>query len=216
MPGGRGRSVTAEDLAKADSIVSKAEAAREHRTDALKAAQSDLAVARSREATLQLATAFLQKEAQETQKRLKYHVQDLVQSALSAVFPGKYDFRMDFVPLRNRTEVSIYLDKDGAHINPEDASGGGVVDVVSFALRVVSWSLSGTSNTLFLDEPFKWVSVGLRPLCAELLHTLSERMNLQVVMVTHDSELVEEADTIFEVDQKRRRSIIVKRKGAKQ
>ena len=97
----------------------------------------------------------------------------------------------------------------------EDAAGGGVVDVVCFALRVVAWSLSQTSPVLILDEPFKWVSMGLRPICGQLLRGISDRLGLQIIMVTHDPELVEQADRIFLVEQKARRSRISVREGTR-
>lgn len=204
------------DLSKAEKAISEAEARRTYFRESLVSLEASLAGFRVREADLQLGTVLIQETAKETQDRLRIHVQDLVQSALGAVFPGVYDFRLLFTPRRGRTEVDIYLDKDGAQINPMDSSGGGVVDVVSFALRVVSWSISGTEPTLVLDEPMKWVSAGLRPRCAELIRALSDRLKLQIIMVTHDPELAEVADNIFIVDQKRRRSFVVKREGTKQ
>lgn len=204
------------DLAQAGKLVGDAEAKRTHLRESIVSMESQVEALRVREADLQLATVLIQETAKETQDQLRIHIQDLVQSALNAVFPGVYDFRLVFTPRRGRTEVDIYLDKDGTQVNPMDSSGGGVVDVVSFALRVVSWSISGTEPTLVLDEPLKWVSQNLRPRCAELIRALSERLKLQIIMVTHDPELVEEADSIFVVDQKRRRSFVVKREGTKQ
>lgn len=161
------------------------------------------------------AQALIQTTAKETQNQLTYHVQALVQNALDAVFPGVYLFKTSFELRRGQTEVDIWLDKDGEAIDPRDAAGGGVVDVVTFALRVVAWSLSKTSPVLVLDEPFKWVSAGLRPICGELLRGISDRLGLQIIMVTHDPELVEQADRIFRVEQKQRRSRISVQEGTR-
>ena len=161
------------------------------------------------------AQALIQTTAQETQSQLKYHIQALVQNALDAVFPTVYVFKVGFELRRGQTEVDIYLDKDGEPIDPMDASGGGVVDVVTFALRVVAWSLSSTAPVLILDEPFKWVSAGRRQICGELLRSVSDRLGLQIIMVTHDPELVQRADRIFLVEQKRRRSQVTQREGTR-
>lgn len=203
------------DLAKVERIITDAESRRGMLQESLVAMEETLAGLRVREADLQLATVLIQETAKETQDRLRIHVQDLVQSALSSVFPGVYDFRLVFTPRRGRTEVDIFLDKDGAQINPMDSSGGGVVDVVSFALRVVSWSISGTEPTLIFDEPLKWVSRNLRPRCAELMSELSRRLGIQMIFVTHDEELVQVADRVIIVDQKRRRSFVTIREGTK-
>lgn len=161
------------------------------------------------------AQALIQTTAQETQSQLKYHIQALVQNALDAVFPTVYVFKVGFELRRGQTEVDICLDKDGEPMDPMDSSGGGVVDVIAFALRVVAWSLSNTAPVLILDEPMKWVSAGKRHICGELLRSVSDRLGLQIIMVTHDPELVQRADRIFLVEQKRRRSQVTQREGTK-
>ena len=175
---------------------------------------ADLAAKKLRLENIVQAQALIQTTAQETQSQLKYHIQALVQNALDAVFPTTYVFKVGFEPRRGQTEVDIYLDKDGEPIDPMDASGGGVVDVVTFALRVVAWSLSNTAPILILDEPMKWVSAGRRAVCGELLRAVSDRLGLQIIMVTHDPALVVQADRVFEVKQRARRSqVSVKQRG---
>lgn len=158
--------------------------------------------------TREMAQALLQKTAKATQEHLKFSLEDLVQAALDTVFPGVYQFHIEFEMKRGRTEASIFLDKDGERINPMDSSGGGVVDVVSFATRIATWALGNTRSILILDEPFKFLSVNLRPLAGEILKGLSKRLGLQVLMVTHDEEMVGISDRVFIVDQKRRKSIV--------
>lgn len=152
------------------------------------------------------AQALLQQTAKETQEALRFHIQDLVQAALDSVFPGVYTFEVEFEIKRGRTEANLRLDKDGEKINPMDATGGGVVDIIAFALRLAAWSLSKTGNTILLDEPFRFVSSNLRPLCGEILQGLSKKLGLQIIMVTHDEEMMAVADRQFVVDQKRRQS----------
>lgn len=153
--------------------------------------------------------ALLQQTAKETQEALRFHIQDLVQAALDSIFPGVYTFEVEFEIKRGRTEALLQLDKDGEKINPMDATGGGVVDIMSFALRLAAWSLSKTDNVILLDEPFRFVSANLRPLCGEILQGLSQRLGLQIIMVTHDEEMMAIADRQFVVDQKRRQSFAV-------
>lgn len=177
--------------------------------------RTDLTAKKTRLDDILQAQALIQTTAQETQSQLKYHIQALVQNALDAVFPTTYVFKVGFELRRGQTEVDIYLDKDGEPIDPMDASGGGVVDVVTFALRVVAWSLSSTAPVLILDEPMKWVSAGRRQVCGELLRAVSDRLGLQIIMVTHDPALVTQADRIFVVEQKRRRSTVTQKEGTK-
>jgi len=151
--------------------------------------------------TIEKSQALIQDTAKETQDQLRFHLQDLVNSALESVFPGSYEFRLEFLPTRKSTEADIYLLKDGCRVDPLDSSGGGVVDVICFALRVVAWSIGNSDNCVMMDEPFKWLSVNLRPLAAELLRLLSNQLHLQLIFVTHDPELVSVCDRIFRVTQ---------------
>ena len=145
---------------------------------------------------------LIQITAKETQDTLRFHIEDLVQSALDFCFPGKYDFIVDFKIKRGKTEASMSLQTDGLNVDPMEGVGGGVVDIVSFALRLVAWSLSKTSSVIILDEPFKWLSSNLRPLAGEMLKNLSDKLKIQIIMVTHDIEMKMIADKIFNIKQK--------------
>jgi DNA repair exonuclease SbcCD ATPase subunit len=56
--------------------------------------------------------------------------------------------------------------------------------------------------TIVLDEPFKHLSQDLRPKAAEMLKEISSKLGLQIIMVTHDVDLVEAADRLFLVSQR--------------
>jgi DNA repair exonuclease SbcCD ATPase subunit len=151
---------------------------------------------------LEKAQAFLQKIAQETQEQLKFQIEDIVNLALETCFPGEYTFEVKFEILRGKTEAElVFLDqKTGRQVDPMEASGGGVVDLTTFALRIACFALEqGTDNVIVLDEPFRFLSRDLQQRAGEILKTLSERMNLQVIMVSHIGEIIDVADKIFEV-----------------
>ena len=150
--------------------------------------------------SIEKAQALLQTIAQDTQNQLKFHIQDIVDTGLDTCFPGQYVCKIDFISKRNKTECEIYLlDDDGNRVNPLDDNGGGLSDIVSFSLRMASWAISSTDNLIVLDEPFKFLSKELRPLAGNLLKELSNKLNLQILMVTHDEEMIDIADKIFVV-----------------
>lgn len=151
---------------------------------------------------------IVQKLAAEIQNSVRLHLESLVQLALNAVFPKTYIFHLDFVEKRGRTEAEITLERDGDRVNPIDAAGGGVVDVVALALRLAAWGLSNTSPVLVLDEPFRFVSKGLRSAVQSFLLGLSQQLGVQVIMVTHDQELMTGADKLFLVEQRDGRSTV--------
>jgi DNA repair exonuclease SbcCD ATPase subunit len=147
------------------------------------------------------AQAIIQKVAQDTQSQLEYHISDIVTMALDTIFDEPYKFKVNFVLKRNKTECELMFERDGEEIDPLPSSGGGVIDVASFALRIALWTLQNpkSRNTIILDEPFKFLSKDLLPRACELLQELRSKLNLQFIIVTHLDELAECADKTFEV-----------------
>ena len=151
---------------------------------------------------LEEAQAFLQKVAQDTQQHLKFQIEDIVNLALETCFPGEYTFEILFEISRGKTNAElVFLDqKTGRQIDPMNASGGGVVDLTTFALRIACYALEhNTDNVIVLDEPFRFLSRDLQERAGEILKTLSNKMNLQIIMVSHISEIINVADKVFEV-----------------
>lgn len=152
--------------------------------------------------SLEDAQIFLQKIAQETQEHLRFQIEDIVNLALETCFPGEYTFQILFNISRGKTEAElVFLDqKTQRQIDPMNASGGGVVDLTTFALRIACYTLErGVDNVIILDEPFRFLSRDLQQRAGEILKTLSERMNLQIIMVSHIGEIIDVADKVFEV-----------------
>lgn len=151
---------------------------------------------------IETSQAFLQKVAQETQEHLKFQIEDIVNLALETCFPGEYTFQILFNISRGKTEAElVFLDqKTGRQVDPMEASGGGVVDLTTFALRIACYALEqGTDNVIVLDEPFRFLSRDLQERAGEILKTLSEKMGLQIIMVSHIGEIIDVADKVFEV-----------------
>ena len=148
------------------------------------------------------AQAFLQDVAQKTQSKLKLQIEDIVNLALETCFRNEYEFRIDFNVSRGKTEAElIFLSRlTGNKIDPMNASGGGVVDLTSFALRIACYTLQyNINNVIVLDEPFRFISRDLQDKAGQILKSLSQKLGLQIIMVTHIPELVNVADKIFEV-----------------
>lgn len=149
------------------------------------------------------AQVIIKEVAQITQKKFEYRISEIVTLALKAVFEeNAYDFRVKIIPKRGKTEAHLLFVRDENEIDPIDASGGGAVDVASFALRVSLWALQNprTRNVLILDEPFKNLSANYMPKAAEMLKLISSKLNIQIIMVTHNEKLIETSDKIFRVE----------------
>lgn len=145
-----------------------------------------------------------------TQEHLQYHISETVTGALRAVFPDPYEFVVEFVERRGRTECDLLFKRGDMSVDPLTAAGGGAVDVAAFALRVAAWSMMRPRSRalLILDEPFRYLSADLLPRAGEMLQEVASRLGLQVLLVTHAEELVAGADKVFEVRKARRTSVV--------
>lgn len=136
---------------------------------------------------------FVQSVAQSVQSKLSSKIDGIVNLGLSTCFPN-YTFKMEYVASRGKTEV-VFVVKDGdSQIDPMNQCGGGLVDVLSFCLRMAVYSISNVNNVIILDEPFRFLSKSLRPKVAELLEVLCDKLNLQLIEVTHIDEFAENSD----------------------
>lgn len=140
-----------------------------------------------------------------TQEQLQYHISGVTSLALEAVFPDPYELVVQFVERRNKTECDLSFRRGEVQVDPMSAAGGGAVDAASFALRAACWSMyrPRLNNVLVLDEPFRYLSTDLLPKAAEMLKEVSKKLGLQIIMVTHEEELVAEADAVFLVTMDR-------------
>ena len=147
--------------------------------------------------TLLKSQAVLQDVAKKVQSQLSLKIDSIVNLALKTLFDDEYEFKLEYVTARGKTEVEFNLYKNGKLIDPMNQSGGGLVDAICFALRVSVFTLTKTDNVIVMDEGLKFVSKGFRTRAAELIHTLSERLGLQFIEVTHVDEMVENSDKQF-------------------
>ena len=155
-----------------------------------------------RQKLIEQSQAFLQRVAQQTQEHLKFQVEDIVNLALETCFPGEYTFQIMFNISRGKTDAElVFLDqKTGRQVDPMNASGGGVVDLTCFALRIACYALErGIDNVIVLDEPFRFLSRDLQERAGEILRNMSKKMNLQIILVSHIGEIINVADKVFEV-----------------
>lgn len=171
---------------KAQDLIVKA-ATWKGRQDAARSSldAADLEVRRlqDRKKAVEELVLVVQKAARDTQDQLRVRIEDVVQTSLDAVFPNAYTFKTEFVARRGRTELDMWLDKDGARMDPLDSNGGGVVDVISLALRVCCLTMSKFDRVLLLDEPFPRIRGTARQRLGEVLTLISHRLGIQVIMV---------------------------------
>lgn len=146
------------------------------------------------------ARILLQEIATVTQKKVEERISNIVSSALEAVFPDPYKFILEFVPKRNQTECILHFEKNNERMKPIDSSGGGTVDLASFAMRIAFLTIDRKSRRLLIcDEPFRFVSRNYLPRVSQIMQILSDKYGIQFIIVSHLKELIEDADKVFEL-----------------
>lgn len=147
------------------------------------------------------ARTIVQNVAEATQNKLEYHISSLVTAALRAVFPDPYSFELRFVQRRNKTEADLVFIKNGNETDDLlNTAGGGAVDVASFALRVALWSITKSRPVLIMDEAFKFLSVDLQGKASEMLKEISDKLGLQIILVSHLPQIISAADNVIMVE----------------
>jgi DNA repair exonuclease SbcCD ATPase subunit len=156
------------------------------------------------------AREIINQVAQDTQQQLQYHISDITSLALESVFTDPYKLVVDFVERRNKTECDIIFEKAEQQISPLDASGYGAVDVASLALRVACWSMKfpRTRHTLILDEPFRFLSRDKQEMASIIKKEISDKLEIQFIIVTHEETLAKQADKTFNVKIQNKRTAV--------
>jgi len=134
-----------------------------------------------------------------TRDRVKESFETIVTHALNFILNSdKYSFHLIFGRRGNLQELNFAVQTPD---NPEphsllDTSGGGVINVVAFALRVVLMEISNPkiNGFMLLDESFANLSAEYQPRASEFLKEINEKFSRQVVMITHSKEFIENSD----------------------
>ena len=136
------------------------------------------------------------------QEELKDVLESLVTEALRAVFNESYAFVVEDTVQRNKPETNFFVMADGNKLSLRDELGCGVLDVISFVLRVVLWASAAdkTRNTMILDEPAKFVSRDRRQAFGDMMRKISSLLSIQFILVTHEPEFIEIADKAYSVE----------------
>ena len=147
--------------------------------------------------------------AKRTQQRFSTRIEELVTMLLVSVFNRPFHFLVDFVIQRNKPECRLLVYEGPEKTReemleeafvPDEEMGGGSTDVIAFGLRVVLWSMENprSRNVLILDEPGRFTGA-LVSLFGKMIKTISQELNLQIIMATHEEALIDIADRSFRV-----------------
>ncbi len=112
---------------------------------------------------------------------------------------NSYEFLVNFIPRRNNVECDLKFSRDGEVVDPLSDSGLGAADIASVALKVSYLAASSCRPILWIDEPCKNLSRKYHTLAAIMFRELSKKLGIQLVVVTHIPEFMDEADNTINV-----------------
>jgi len=138
-----------------------------------------------------------------TQAKLKSRIDSLVTLAINSVFDREFKFELLIEKKYNRMVCTPIVTEGDRQYRPKEDMGGGIIDIISFAFRVVLWSLEHprSRNTFILDEPMRFVGKGeLLDRAGNILSEMSHRLGFQLLVVTHEKELSEVGDKAYQIE----------------
>jgi hypothetical protein len=129
----------------------------------------------------------------------------LLDEGLKAIFPEQeVGLKADVDKLRGKISVRLkttFKGSDGLEIESEsmDAFGGAVATIQSLLLRVALILKRDLRPLLILDETFAPVDENRIRLLVHFLKVLCERLGMDILCVSHNSILTENADIAYRI-----------------
>lgn len=184
-----------KDINKLSEFISKEEGKREKLLEHLNNNVKSLEQTIEEIELLEKVTILFQKTSEFAREQAKRQIETLVTKCLQFIFENNVEFNIELDEVRNKASAEFYVenDIDGIIIKtkPELSRGGGVVDIVSLALRIAFLQIHKPpiEGPLILDEPAKHVSEDYIFNVGEFLKKTSEMFNRQIIMITHNQHL---------------------------
>lgn len=128
---------------------------------------------------------------------------ELASSALKFVIEDQnLKFRIKQELKYNRLSMRFVLEEGGVENDPMGSFGGGAVHVSSLVLRVAVMTRLGMGNLLVLDESLNGLSPVYHPAMAEFLKGLAEKTGINILLVTHQEDFLNNAHLAYEAHSK--------------
>jgi DNA repair exonuclease SbcCD ATPase subunit len=160
---------------------------------------------------------LLQKAGTDARESARKRLEETVTEALKYVFGPDFEFIIELRDARGRTEADFYVQSEynGEKVKtkPEDSRGGGVIDIISIALRIALIQIHNNpaiKGPIILDEPGKHVSVDYATKLATFLKHINQTFNRQIIISTHQPDLANIADQSHYVEIRGGKSIVTK------
>lgn len=163
---------------------------------------------------LELVNILLQKTSNFAREQSKNQIEQLTSNCIQFIFENNSKFRIEIDELYNKASAEFFIVDEEENIEiktrPMESRGGGLVDIISLALRISFLQLYKPliDGPLILDEPAKHVSEEYIYNVADFLKRSSEMFNRQIIIVTHNTHLASITPNVYKITNKNNTSIV--------
>lgn len=127
-------------------------------------------------------------------------IESVVSDGLKLIFDSDYKLIIERKDGVRGESYKILLEKNGFTAPPIESVGGGLVNVISFLLRVIMIQRFKLAKLIVLDESMNNVSPEFIPKVSEMLKTLCDEHGYCILAITQQSALAASADKVFVVE----------------
>jgi len=147
---------------------------------------------------------FLRLVEESTKISIKEGFEKIVTYALRYIFQNEYNFNLIFNKRGNLQELDYAISTPDFKepYDPKDTSGGGILDVVSIALRIALLEKTKINGFLVLDESFRNIhNIRFIENAFKFLKEINKKLNKQIIFITgmEDTIALNYADKLIEI-----------------
>jgi len=151
---------------------------------------------------LTTARELYQKTSTLLRVKLSERFADLATRALQYIFQtSDLEFVVELDVKANLPVASFFVIVDGHKVDPKEALGGSIYEVIGICLRLVCLEVFELKGPLILDEPLRSVDETNLRSALEFILQYCKETGRQLIMVTHNEQIARSADRLFEVTQ---------------
>lgn len=146
--------------------------------------------------------------AKSKEKRIETKVDDILTTGFNAIAPGeniKSKLRFDIKRGQAVAEPKFEIEVNGIkkEVNIEKSDSGGFANVAGFIYKLLILSMYNPKQrpVIIADEPFKNLSECYLEATGNFIKMLAEKLNIQVVLITHKTQLQEIGDKHYHFEK---------------
>lgn len=134
------------------------------------------------------------------QESVSEAINGLTSACIAPIYGPENSFRIDSAIKKNGITVKPVIVEGDIESIPRIDTGCGMVDMSSYGIRLSLLSLSEPAplQTVLMDEPFRFLGE-MSSFAAEILRETNALTDLQMIIITHDANLIPAADRLFNV-----------------